>query len=448
MEFRYRLPGKFNLFIVLFLSIFILPIMGHAAGTHSFNFLKIQPGSRAQGMGGAFTALSSDISGIYYNPAGLAQVYLPAVMFHHTQWFQDISVEYLSGIVPMGDRLRLAGSFGFLHLPNMQRYDVDPATGEALEMGSFGIYDMVAQLGMTTRLTHSLAVGFQAKFLQEKIDDVVTNGIGFDLGLLYQLPIPYLSIGASVQNLGPGVKYEQNLEKLPVTYRLGVAYQLPQTDFTIAFDAVQTEGESWGFYPGIETGLGNFLSLRTGYQFSENIENGYSFGVGINVVGRYQLNYSFMPFGELGNTHRAEFIIRFGKVYSHGSSSRISKNPEVVKAELYALENHTNGSKQTGVESYLVPPKEVYAFQIGKQVLLSWRPIFMKGVGYNIYVRIPGKTGIVKINSTPINETTFNFTPAASDIKVEFYVTACKDGAESEFSEPFLLNYHYLETDF
>ena len=42
-----------------------------ASGTNSFNFLKMNIGSRSQGMGNAFTAVSSDLNSVYYNPAGI-----------------------------------------------------------------------------------------------------------------------------------------------------------------------------------------------------------------------------------------------------------------------------------------------------------------------------------------------------------------------------------------
>ncbi|MBU0599357.1 hypothetical protein KJ997_01065, partial [bacterium] len=36
-------------------------------------------GSRAQGLGGAFTALANDYNAIYYNPAGLSKLILPTI---------------------------------------------------------------------------------------------------------------------------------------------------------------------------------------------------------------------------------------------------------------------------------------------------------------------------------------------------------------------------------
>ena len=53
----------------------VLILLGaSAARADDVNFRPYIVGSRAAGMGGAFTALSDDGSGPYYNPGGLAFV--------------------------------------------------------------------------------------------------------------------------------------------------------------------------------------------------------------------------------------------------------------------------------------------------------------------------------------------------------------------------------------
>jgi len=49
-----------------------------AYGTTAGEFLLLGAGARGAALGGAFAALSTDITALYYNPAGLAQLARPA----------------------------------------------------------------------------------------------------------------------------------------------------------------------------------------------------------------------------------------------------------------------------------------------------------------------------------------------------------------------------------
>ena len=61
--------------VVTLLLLLLLPVGLFAdTGGEAFAFLKAGAGSRATGMGGAFTSVSDDCSGSFYNPAGLVRV--------------------------------------------------------------------------------------------------------------------------------------------------------------------------------------------------------------------------------------------------------------------------------------------------------------------------------------------------------------------------------------
>ena len=63
-------------------------------GTTAAQFLKIGVGSRAIGMGGAFTATADDITAMYWNPSGLGNNYGSEALFNHVRWFADINYDY------------------------------------------------------------------------------------------------------------------------------------------------------------------------------------------------------------------------------------------------------------------------------------------------------------------------------------------------------------------
>ena len=54
---------------LIYFAVFLLPFTGRA---DIFHYANVLAGDRAMGLGGAFTAISDDASGVIYNPAGLA----------------------------------------------------------------------------------------------------------------------------------------------------------------------------------------------------------------------------------------------------------------------------------------------------------------------------------------------------------------------------------------
>ncbi|MDZ7765928.1 MAG: UPF0164 family protein [Melioribacteraceae bacterium] len=58
-------------------------------GTSMANFLKIDVGSRASALGGAFVAMADDASATYWNPGGLVNVKKNEAMFQSTNWVAD-----------------------------------------------------------------------------------------------------------------------------------------------------------------------------------------------------------------------------------------------------------------------------------------------------------------------------------------------------------------------
>src|SRR5690554_3673355 len=69
-------------------------------GTTAGQFLRIPVGARASGMGGAVTADVSDVSAMFWNPAGLADLEQNELMVEYADWFIDINHNYFGLAVP------------------------------------------------------------------------------------------------------------------------------------------------------------------------------------------------------------------------------------------------------------------------------------------------------------------------------------------------------------
>lgn len=406
--------------------------------TTSAAFLRMTIGSRAQAMGDAFTGLAENATGMYYNPAGMGFGQNRELMIFHAQWLEDISVENLTFMYPVTSRFSFGAGFSYLHFPQLTRFELDPSGG-AVENGKFSVYDVVATAGMGYRLTESFSVGANIKFFQEQLESVTASSYAADFGLLWKLPVSDLNIGIAVQNVGPEITYTQAKEQLPRTYRVGLAYQMPNNDATFALDMVKTGNDEWRIFPGIEIGFMNSFYLRGGYQLAQNETGNVSGGFGIKVHEKYEVNYVYAPFGDLGATHRAELIFSFG---SPSASIYHASRSEKIRD---AAEEQINMEERPAAQEFAKPRRRQELKWIPQHVkvsrmehhkfLLSWQPLPGSDVRYNVYVKVPGKKKWIRITREPIFQTFKIFNPKNTAFRFLFAITSVRKGVESDFSD-------------
>jgi hypothetical protein len=78
----------------------LLPNLGgQRVGISAFQFLKIGVGARGVAMGESFSAVANDVSALYYNPAGLAQMADNQAMASHTQYVVELQHEFFGAAV-------------------------------------------------------------------------------------------------------------------------------------------------------------------------------------------------------------------------------------------------------------------------------------------------------------------------------------------------------------
>ena len=78
-------------------------------GTVAVPFLTIGIGARATAMGSAFTAVASDVTALYWNPAGIASFDQNQLTLIHSEWIADLKHDFIGLAVPLGTM----GSIGF-----------------------------------------------------------------------------------------------------------------------------------------------------------------------------------------------------------------------------------------------------------------------------------------------------------------------------------------------
>ncbi|MCD4827807.1 MAG: PorV/PorQ family protein [Candidatus Cloacimonetes bacterium] len=174
------------------------------SGTAGLQFLKLGIDARAIGMAEAYTAVSDDISAIYWNPGGLAVKYQNQVIFSHTEWPADIMHDYFAA-----SYISDYGTFGFqasvLHMDDMPVRTADhyEGTGEL-----FTCSDICIGLTYSQAFTDKFSFGITGKYLRENLSEYDVNGFAFDVGSLYNTGWNNLTIGMALRNFGPDLKYE------------------------------------------------------------------------------------------------------------------------------------------------------------------------------------------------------------------------------------------------
>ena len=207
-------------------------------------------------------------------------------------------------------------------------------------------------------------------------------------------------------------------------------------------DVTKTVGQQVRFLPGMEFGLSNNFYLRGGYQVTDQEGSGLAAGFGLRMLGHHKVNYVYAPFGDLGDTHRAELVFHLGTVpvnTSFNSSEKFSPSQNGRAKE--AINQVQKISSADGIESLvngaLLPPVDLKIEKMpNSKMKLIWNSISGENTGYLIYAKREGGSRWIKLTSSPIKNTFQLFTPKRDNVKLVFVVTAIRGGEESDFSEP------------
>jgi len=284
------------------------------AGTKSGQILKMGVGANAVGMGESYVASADDVYATYWNPAGLSKIDKVQIGLMHNEWFEDVRYEYIGYVQPTSNLGTLAGSVSYISMGELDRTNDN---GIAIVVGGsdkFRPYDIMVALSYGTKLNDSISIGVNAKFLQEKIDDQKAEAFAVDLGGMYSMKNGFI-IGANVQHLGTKMKFVEESFGLPLNFNVGAAYKLMDNALTFAADAnIPTDNDmNVGF--GADYRIMGMFDLRVGYRYTAGgndlgTASGLRAGLGFGI-GNYKLDYAFVPYGELGQSHRISLVASF-----------------------------------------------------------------------------------------------------------------------------------------
>ncbi len=304
------------------------------AGTAGAAFLKIEPGSRPVGMGGAFTGLANDINTIFWNPAGLTTIETRELTAMQHFWVADISSQSI-GYAQRANNIVWGASLvgSFTEIP--RRAGPSETADSTVTVGGFA-----TGLSLAYPLSTSTSIGGSAKFISEQLDIQNVYGAAADIGIIMRLLQNHLGIGITVQNAGLFFEDAERDEKLtneypPMAIRGGLAYRIwrevemdteepmiPSDLWTFVADAhLPLIDANPSFHFGVERWFYDIIAARIGYRIglNENPNDGLAIGIGVKKRGLdslanvgFQFDYVFIPQSDFeSNSHRISIITRF-----------------------------------------------------------------------------------------------------------------------------------------
>ncbi|MBI5622136.1 MAG: tetratricopeptide repeat protein [Elusimicrobia bacterium] len=282
---------------------------GPTGGSELFNFLFLDANARPVALGGAYTALASESNALLYNPGGLGLVESHEATFMHSQYLDEgLGQEYFSAVLRQG----LGVSVNYLGFGKTSRttYGVPDGTG----LGDFDLTDLAVSAGYGRRLAWGLSGGLAYKFIRETADTSSADGHAADLGLLFESGLyPGLRLGAALQNLGPSVSYGGTSSELPLNVRWGASYAFTYAGLrnVLSVDGLKSRGDRFRAAAGVEVLAAGTLALRLGFNGRVDAGPGVTAGLGLRLAG-LMADYAFVPYGSLGNAHRASVTWRWG----------------------------------------------------------------------------------------------------------------------------------------
>jgi hypothetical protein len=338
------------LFVASTPSIYSEPVLGAGAGSASTEsyakvgmsggqFLKIGHGARGNGMAGAVSAVSNDLSSIFWNPAGIADIPSLSAEFDYTQWFAGMNHNFGAVGLPIGEGYVLSLHFTSLSTSEMERTTIERPEG----LNSyFTASDVSVGISFAGYLTDQFSFGITGRYLNNTIAAADAVGFSFDVGTKYKTGIQGIVLGVSLHGLTTELTYQgnefnktlklvQNAWASPVDVKLvpspfdipllfrasAAADIIKQEEHSLigAIDFTTTSDSPEQFAIGVEYEWNKLIAVRAGYRIGNDVQ-GFSGGVGINYFsGSFsgRIDYSISPLAyDLGLVNRISVSLDLG----------------------------------------------------------------------------------------------------------------------------------------
>lgn len=318
---------------------------------YAASFLEIPLGSRALGMGGAFSAVADDAWSFAWNPAGLALLPPTPLLsgMYSSQYGSPgspLAHFFHTGLILPVSQVQVGINWIRLTVPDLRRYPdltriLSPQEREELvrraEQGEFipnaddafwltlaHLFVIPVDFGwMRFSVPVELPLGVNLKLIRQRLAEHTASGLGIDAGAALRVNLkditfderwPRLALGLFLRDIG-GTRLlwsTQRPHRIPSSVQWGIAVTQPlemwHTEVTLAYDRESRYGGAHNY--GIE------VTYRRSFAFRIGAYHGVlTLGAGVDV-GFLSADYGFLADSDvqLGNVHRLGVTLRLGPI--------------------------------------------------------------------------------------------------------------------------------------
>ncbi|MBU1704646.1 MAG: PorV/PorQ family protein, partial [Nanoarchaeota archaeon] len=318
-----------KMFKILLLTIIFITLSNfcmasnYKTGTTRGVFLKLNQDVRSAAMGDAYIAVSDDTGSIYWNPAGLIQLKRPELSSVYSSWLVDMNYASVAYAHPFDD-FSLGLSFNYLNLGAIEETTLANPSGTG---NVFTPSDYYLTASYSKKLFEGISWGANIKLINESIYLRNDAGVAVDLGVLWKINND-LSSGVSARNCIGSVSGGE----IPTNFGVGLAYKYSNLLFAVDFNAPNDNQSTINL--GTEYDYNDTFFVRLGYNTKNERNAGGNYGGGIGLkFSMMQLDYAYVPYGDLGVAHRLSLGFEFGAIPKKVIEVEVEKKvvtPEVV----------------------------------------------------------------------------------------------------------------------
>ncbi|MEN8192690.1 MAG: PorV/PorQ family protein [Bacteroidota bacterium] len=324
------------LFVILLISTGLFAQNGNTkVGTTSANFLQMEIGARAIGLGGAYVGVADDATALFWNSAGIGLVQNGNAVYQFGSRYADIAHHYAGFVYGLGNDDKIGLMINYVDVGEMEITTLNDPDGTGQ---NFSASNVAIGLTYARQLTDRVYVGIQGKFIQENIWMESASGFALDIGAIYNIEEKGVRIGMNLCNLGPDMSmtgdnldfYKDKVEgypgsptpkstlstkefPLPMVFSMGMSMNfigrntilLPSSahKLMLALSANDSFDAPFRGNAGLEYTWQDILSLRGGYHIGYDTKD-LSVGFGLNLESftslDITLDYVWNSYGDLG----------------------------------------------------------------------------------------------------------------------------------------------------